>query len=193
MTAPGKVRVSAGATGGPSMRFDYLEDGRVFTVQWDPRESGMVIAEPFDQWSDPAGEPLDLAARERIFEGLWSLRTQGITAIIDASAPRKCPVPVRWNRGPGGFLVDIYDGDRRLAYMELGHGLMLRYHERPERLHVAFVEWPRSPCWTEPEGPISARRAARIRDRLGRVTKRDLRFGDNLPWRVVVEPEGAAG
>jgi hypothetical protein len=192
MTSPGKVQVSAGATGGPSRTFDYREDGRVFTIEWDPRETGAVISDRFERWSAPPGEALDPATRERIFDALWAAaQAGGITAIIDESSSLACLVPVRWNRGADGFLVDVHDGGR-LEYMELGRGLMLRYREEPGRLYVAFVQWPRAARWTEPDEAVAVDHAARIRDRLAGATPRDVRLGANLPWKLVVEPEAAA-
>jgi hypothetical protein len=192
MTSTGKVQVSAGATGGPSRTFDYREDGRVFTIDWDPRETGTAISDRFEQWSSPAGEPHDAAARERVFDGLWGAAGgAGITAVIDESQTLRCAVPARWNRGNDGFLVDVHDGGR-LAYMELGRALTLRYRERPGQLYVAFVQWPQVLRWTEPDAPIAADHAGRIRQRLADASKNDLRLGAHLPWKLVIEPEGAA-
>jgi hypothetical protein len=182
-------RIGPGATGGPSRTFEYREGDRVFLVHWDPRETGTVIADRFEQWTTPAAELLDAAARARVFDGLWSVAPHaGITAVIDESSSLPCPVPVRWNRGTDGFLVDVHDGGQ-LEYMELGRGLLLRYEEKLGQLYVAYVQWPTSLRWTEPAGPIPTDHAARIRERLARASAHDLRIGGHLPWKLVIEPE----
>jgi hypothetical protein len=190
MSAGGQARSWSGATGGPSVAFEYREGDHAFVVQWDPRDTGTIIADSFEQWTEPSFDPIDPPARERIFDGLWSIgRTAGITAIIDESRSLRRAVPARWNRGDG-FLVDVHDGGL-LDYMELGHTLCLRYREVAGRLYVAFVTWPDDPRWTQPDAPIALVHADRIFERIRSTKASDMRIGAHLPWQLVVEREGA--
>jgi hypothetical protein len=192
MSAVGRTRSWTGATGGPSRALEYREGDHVFVVEWDPRETGTVISEYFEHWTEPSSESIDPAARERIFDGLWEVgRTVGITAIIDDSRSLGCAVPARWNRGDDGFLVDVHDGGR-IDYMERRRALRLRYREEAGKLYVAFVKWPDAPRWTEPDAPIASDHAGRIRERLDGATSKDMRFGANVPWKLVVETGGAS-
>ncbi len=192
MTATGQTRSWNGPMGGPSRAFEYREGDHVFVVEWDPRETGTVIPEYFEHWTEPPSEPIDPAARERVLDGLWAIgQTAGITAIIDESRSLRCPLAVRWNRGDDGFLVDVHDGGE-LAYMERRRTMRLRYREEAGSLYVAFVTWPAAPRWAEPDAPMALDDANRVRERINRAKASDMRLGAHLPWKLVVEHEGAS-
>jgi hypothetical protein len=191
MSAVGQTRSWNGSNGGPSRAFEYREGDHIFVVEWDPRETGTVIAEYFERWTEPSSEPIDPAARERIFDGLWAVgQTAGITSIVDESRSLRCTVPARWNRGDDGFLIDVHDGGQ-LDYMERRRAMRLSYREEAGKLYVAFVKWPDEPRWTEPDAPIAADHADKIRERIGGAKSTDMRVGAHVPWKLVVEREGA--
>ncbi len=182
-TSRGQTRELAGKTGGPSRTYEYREGDRVFRAEWDPRETDMVLAANFDSWSEPT-EPIDAAARERIFDGLWAIA--GVTAIFDEShASTRCALPVRWDRGDDGFLLDVNDGGQ-LDYMELGRALRLPFRRAAGESYVALVTWPDMLRWSEPDAPVVPGYAARILLRIRGAKASDMRVGGHLPWKLVV-------
>jgi hypothetical protein len=181
----GEVRVLPGPYGGPSTTYEYREDGRVYSIDWDPRETESVLRVVLEQWSDPPGTPLENASRERIVDQLWPVVTKdaGITAIINESSRLRCPVAVRWNRGESGFLIDVHDYGE-VGYMELGRSMRLKFSRQDS--YVAAIDWPAAPRWCEPDAPVDPEEARRIRQRLGDARSSDMRIGAHLPWRLVL-------
>jgi len=94
MSAVGQTRSWNGSNGGPSRAFEYREGDHIFVVEWDPRETGTVIAEYFERWTEPSSEPIDPAARERIFDGLWAVgQTAGLRRSSTNRARYVAPSP----------------------------------------------------------------------------------------------------
>jgi hypothetical protein len=191
MTSGGGVRTSPGATGGPSRTLEYREAERTLVIDWDPRETGSIITDYFDRWTTPADEQIDDAARERIFESLWAAVSGWISAIIvEPADPLSCAIPVRWDRGRDGFLIDIHDRGQ-LQYMELGRGLLLSFRrESAGAVIYAHIEWPAVPRWTCPDQPMDADRAALIHKRIAGAQPNDLRIGRHISWKLVFDEAG---
>jgi hypothetical protein len=179
------VNIAHGSTGGPSRAYQVREAGHTWLCDWDPRETQSFVWALLDEWDTARGEPLDAAARERILDAVWPAMVEdaGIEAIIDHSPRLRCPVAVRWNRGDGGFLVDVHDGGQ-IDYLELGRTMRVRYRQ-PES-YVAVVDWPAEPRWCEPGGAITSDESERIQRRLQSARSSDMRIGYHLPWRIVV-------
>jgi hypothetical protein len=179
----GKVEMRQDALNQTLWHYEYREDGHSWHIEWDPRETQLFAWALLDEWDTPKGEPLDVAARERILDAVWPAMVEnaGIVAIVDHSRRLRCPLAARWNRGDDGFLVDVHDGGR-LDYLALGRTLRLTYQE-PE-LYLAMVDWPASPRWCEPDGPIEADESKRIRERLQSARASDMRIGYHLGWRI---------
>lgn len=99
----GEVRRWPGPSAGPNETLDYREYQHFFSIHWEPRDQGNFIWDPFDEWTEPAGAPLDDAARERVLDGIWMLcEEMGIDAVFRWSNRLKTAVVARWRRGPDG-------------------------------------------------------------------------------------------
>lgn len=179
----GRVDVRRGAHS-TSWDYVYQEDGRTWRLEWDSRDDGPSAYARFDSWEAPQGETIDASARARILDAVWPIAHEhgGIMGIFDYSKRLRCPLAARWDRG-SGFLLDVNDGGA-INYYELGRTMRIAY--RRSDLYVAVVQWPASPRWCEPDGPVEADDTERIRERLQCATSSDMRYGGHLPWRITL-------
>jgi hypothetical protein len=173
-----KIQVGPGVayrTAGVAFTNVYEENGRVFRADYDPRETGDSLVVETSCWTEPQGLPITEAERERIYDALWALGPGGnILEVV----PPAFYVPVRWDRGPDGWLLDVAG---EITYLELRHVFSPKseqgYDFATER-SVWTLDIPEHATWTVPAGePMSPEHRARIVERLRGAAKKDLRIG----------------
>jgi hypothetical protein len=174
---------------GPGACFDYVEEGRAWSGEWDPRNTGAFFPMMTTAWDEPANLPMDAAARDRLYDAVWALNG-GPDGLLEEHTRFSFWVAMRWKRAPDGFLVNILG--REVQYMELGRTLRIpaRMSEGPTyEAVVAAVPTE----WTLPEGePVPAEHLARIVERVRHVGPKDMWLGANYSWKVTVDVEGVA-
>lgn len=168
-----------------SWDYVYEEDGHTWELHWDPHDDGTSAYARFDAWKAPAGESIDAPARERILDAVWPVIRDdaGVMGIFDYSDRLRCPLAARWNRGGGGFLLDVNDGGE-IDYFELGRTMRIAYER--SGINLAVIAWPAVPRWCEPDVPLSTEDAERIQERLQSARSDDMRYGNNIGWRITL-------
>jgi hypothetical protein len=169
---------------GAGVAYRYVEGDHVWSGAWDPRDTGAFFPMTTLSWDTPPGEPISPAARERLYDAVWSLQG-GPAGLLEEVARFSLWIAARWSRGQEGFLINISGGE--IQYMELGHTLRIPAANPPDRLYVALVRLP-EPRWTLPEGDaISPEHWRRIVEHVSTARPEDIWIGAHLPWKVVLE------
>jgi hypothetical protein len=161
----------------------YEEGGRVFRAEYDPRQTSVALIVNTSHWTKPEGVPITEEERQRVYDALWQLDPGGF--IFEFVPPAK-HVPVRWDRGPDGFLLEVAG---EIEYMELHRLLHLKsekgYDFTKER-SVWTIDLPEHATWTVPAGePIAPEHRAKIVSRLLAATDEDT-WGSPLGRAAVV-------
>lgn len=174
-TAHGEVRVRKGEL--TELIYEYEESGRVLRASWDPRETDVSFYVLAEQWSLPAGAPIDDAARARILEALWAATRQrgGAEVLFESNMKARCLVARHWTRTDRGFLLDVWDrGD--VTYFEIGRTLDAKFDRDANDQQVARFRHPAAPAWNYPPGqPMTPADLARVLANVASATPKDFR------------------
>ncbi|MEZ4373215.1 MAG: hypothetical protein R3B07_20500 [Polyangiaceae bacterium] len=170
--------------------FEYREAGRSLRAIYDPRETDVHCLVSTHTWT--GGEEITAEERQRIYEGLWGLSQQyGARSLIEEVGRFGLCLPVRWNRGPDGCLINIHDAGV-IQLMKLGRVLRLEYVRR-EPFHDIRVVMEPDVCWTLPTGlRIPRPEHDQLVVALRRCDNADLWIGKGRPWRVQVADSALA-
>ncbi len=168
--------------------FEYREGDRVKRATWDPRETHVSMIVFCREWDEPSGVAIMPDERERVYEGLWRIgRKAGVKAVLENLQEFQLAIPVRWNRGPNGCMINVHDSGR-VDYMQLGHLLSLQFPRDSEHVHLIKLNLPSELCWTYPGGePIPRGTLSKVVGRLRELRTENLWIGQGRPWRVDLE------